>query len=147
TVGGATKGFVLDPLNPTGMYFLDFGASAVYFDDLQDHLYTLSGGNIQRWDADAPLVVTAKSKLFRFPKPTQSFACAQVVANSYPTVAPITFKLYADGVLKHTQTVLNGDSFRLPSGYYAETVQFELTTTNQILYAAVANSMAELAGI
>ena len=143
TVGGVTKGFVIDPLNPSGMYFLDFGASAVYFDDLQDHLYTLSGVNVQKWDGGAPLVVTAKSKLFRMPKPVQSFACAQVVADSYP----VTFNLYADGALKHTQTVANGNAFRLPAGYYAQTYQIELTTSSQVLYAAVANSVGELSTV
>lgn len=141
TVGGVTKGFVMDPMNPAGMFFFDFGAQAVYFDDLQDQLYILSGSSVQRWDAGSGLTTTVKSKLHRSPKPLAAYGCAQVIADGYPC----TFKLYADGTLKHTQTVTSAVPFRLPSGYYSDTTQLELSTNSQILYCAVAHSMLELA--
>ena len=141
TVGGVRKGFVIDPANASGMYFLDFGFDALYLDDLQDALFVLDGINIQKWDSGAAKTVTFKSKLFKLPKPTQAFACAEVVADAYP----VTFKLYADGALRHTQTVLDANPFRLPAGYYAMTYQIQVETTGAIQGAAMAHSMRELA--
>lgn len=137
---GARKCFILDPANPNGMYFLDFGIDALHVDDLQDALFVLDGVNIQKFDAGSPKTVTFK-KLYKMPKPTQGFACAEVVADAYP----VTFKLYADGNLKHTQTVTSSSPFRLPGGYYAETFQMEVSGSAAIQGLAVAHSMKELA--
>ena len=141
TVSGAKNAFVFDFSNPSGMYFLDFGVDALYLDDLQDALFVLDGVNIQKWDAGSAKTVTFKSKLFKMPKPTQAFSCAEVVADAYP----VTFKLYADGALKHTQTVANSSPFRLPPGYYAQTYQIEVSTTGAIQGIAMAHSMVEIA--
>lgn len=140
TVDGVKKGFVIDPANQGGMYFLDFGFDALHLDDLQDALYVLNGVNIQKWDTGAAKTVTFKSKLFKMPKPTQAFSCAEVVADTYPA----TFKLYTDGVLKHTQTVASAEPFRLPGGYYAQTYQIEVSTTGAIQGVVMAHSMTEL---
>jgi len=141
TVGGSRKGFVVDPANPSGVYFLDFGVDAVYVDDLQDALYVLDGVSVKKWDASSALTVTFKSKLHRLPKPACAFAVAEVTADAYP----VTFKLYADGVLRHTQTVASAAPFRLPSGYHAQTAQMEVSGTAAVQGVAVAHSMAELA--
>ena len=141
TQSGVRKGFVYDFSNPSGMYFLDFGFDALYLDDLQDALFVLDGGNVQKWDAGSPKTVTFKSKLFRCPKPVVGFACAQVVADNYP----VTFKLYADAVLKHTQVVASDQPFRLPGGYYGTDFQILVETTGAIQAVAVAHSMRELA--
>jgi hypothetical protein len=138
---GARKCFIFDPANPNGMYFLDFGVDALHVDDLQDALFVLDGVNVQKFDAGTPKTVTFKSKLHKLPKPTQGFACAEVVADTYP----VTFKLYADGTLKHTQTVADNKPFRLPSGYYANTVQIEVSGTTAVQGIAMAHSMQELA--
>lgn len=83
TVSGVHKAFLFDFNNPNGLYFMDFGADALYLDDLQDALYILdsTAGSVQKWDAGSAKTVTFKSKLFQMPKPTQAFACAQVVAD------------------------------------------------------------------
>ena len=141
TVSGAKKAFVFDFSNPSGMYFTDFGVDALYLDDLQDTLFVLGGVNIQKWDAGSAKTVTFRSKLFKMPKPTQAFSCAEVVADTYP----VTFKLYADGALKHTQTAANSNPFRLPAGYYAQTYQIQVETTGAIQGVAMAHSMTEIA--
>ena len=138
---GSAKGFVLDPANPNGMYFLDFGVDALYLDDLQDALYVLNGTSIGKWDAGTLKTVTFKSKEFALPKPMVGLACAQVTASAYP----VTFKLYADGVLKHTQTVANDSPFRLPGGYHAQMVQVEVSGTQAVQSIVLAHSMAEIA--
>jgi hypothetical protein len=143
TVGGVTKMFVLDPGNTTGMYFLDFGVDALCVDLLQDAMYVLSGTDIQKWDSGSALTVTFKSKLHVMPRPVQGFGAAQVRADAYP----VTFKLYADGVLVHTQTVASNDPFRLPGGYWAREFQVELSGTSPMQSGFVAHSIRELAQI
>lgn len=137
---GAKKGFIVDPRNPTGIYFLDSGADAVYVDAQQDSMYVLNGTSIQEWDTGTAMTATFKSKVFRTPKPVKTFACAEVVGDY-----PATFKLYADGVLKHTQTVTGAEPFRLPAGFYAQEFQIEVSTTLNIQGVAMAHSMTELA--
>jgi len=141
---GAAKGFVLDPANPQGMYFLDFGADAVHVDALQDALFILSGVNIQKFDAGAAKTVTFKSKLFHQPKPIPNFGCAQVTGSQ--TVGnPATFKLYVDGVIKHTQSVTSSNPFRLPGGFHGVDFQVEVSTTSDVQMVAMAHTMSELA--
>lgn len=141
---GTAKGFVIDPANPNGIYFLDFGVDAVHVDALQDALFVLSGVNVQKWDAGSALTTTFKSKLFHQPKPTPSFSCAQVTG-SQTVGTPATFKLYVDGVLKHTQTVTSSEPFRLPGGFHGVDFQIEVSTATDIQTVAMAHSMQELA--
>jgi predicted ATP-dependent protease len=103
----------------------------------------LKGTSIQKWDAGAPLTATARSKLHRLPKPTQAFSCAEVRADAYP----LTFKLYAAGALKHTQTVATGEPFRLPGGYYAQDIQIEIVTNKPVQGVMLAHSMQEMAAL
>lgn len=138
--GSGRKGFMIDPSNPQGLFFTDAGYAALHFDELQDQLYVLSGGSVQRWDAGEPLTCRFRSKMFTTLRPV-NFACAEVVADAYP----VTMRLYADGVLKHTQTVASREPFRLPSGYMALDWQLELEGTAAVQTMAIATSMIELA--
>lgn len=64
---GARRGFLLDPLNPRALLYLDKGYDALFFDKLQDALFVYDGGtgDVLKWDAGAALM-TAKfvSKVF-----------------------------------------------------------------------------------
>jgi hypothetical protein len=53
-------------------------------------------------------------------------------------------KLYADGVLKHTQTVTNSDIFRLPSGYKAQEFEVEITGSVAVNELCVYESQEEI---
>lgn len=139
TVAGVTKGFLLDPLSPTGMYFTDIRSDALFFDELQDQLYLLDGTNIKKWDAGAALEATFKSKVFMSPKPA-AMAVVKPIADAYP----FTWKLYADGVLRHTQTFTDGSIRRLPSGFMAEQWQEEIKTTVAVQMVIMAGSVKEL---
>lgn len=138
--GSGRKGFFIDPGNPKGAFFLDTGYTAMHLDEFRDQLFVLDGANIKQWDAGAAMTVKARSKVYRQTKPT-NFACAEVVADGYP----VTFRLYADGELKHTQTVASAEPFRLPSGYRAMNFQLEVEGTHAIQAVLVGQSMAELA--
>lgn len=138
--GGSRKGFLIDPSNPQGVFFLDIGYPAMHFDELQDQLYVLDGTSVKRWDAGSPMICTAKSKVFRQTQPT-TFGCVEVVADAFP----FTFKVWADGTLKHTQTVTSSEPFRLPSGFMATDWQIEVSGTVPVQAVLMASSMEELA--
>jgi hypothetical protein len=147
---GGRKGFFIDPNNPQGIYFMDTGYVGMYFDELRDHLYVLDGTSVKKWDS-APdgeewspggavfMTYRVKSKLFKMPFPL-NLAAAEVVATSYP----VTFKLYADNTLVHTETVAGRDPFWLPSGFRAYDYQIELSGTGPIQGVALASSKKEL---
>jgi len=139
--GSGRKAFMIDPANPSGLYFLDTGHAAMHFDELQDQLYVLSGTNVQRWDAGTTFMTArARSKVFRAPA-AMNFGAAEVVADAYP----LTLRVFADGMLRHTQTVTSRAPFHLPSGFMADDWQFEIETTGAVQGCAVATSMRELA--
>lgn len=138
--GTGRKGFVVDPSSTTGMYFLDAGYEAMHFDELRDQLYVLDGVNVKKWDAGDPMTVTAVSKTFKMPRP-MNFGAAEVVADSYP----VTFKVWADGVLRHEKTVTNQLPFRLPGGFSSMDWQLEITGSHAVQGVAMASNMQELA--
>lgn len=140
--GSGRKGFVVDP---SGQFlgFLDVGYSAMFFDKGRDQLYVLDGSSIKRWDAGGTaMTVNAKSKVWHTPYPT-NFAVAEVLADAYP----VTFKLHVDGAVKHTQTVANGNPFRLPSGFLAQEWQMEVQGDKPVLSAAIAHYVADLRSV
>lgn len=140
---GQRKGFMINPAQPAGIYFLDRGYEAMHLDELQDQLYVLDGTSVQRWDAGtAFMTFRARSKIFHMPKPL-NMACAEVVADTYP----VTARFFADGVLKHTQTVANRNPFRLPSGFRAFDWQVEVEGQNPVQGVAIATSVEELSQV
>jgi len=141
--GTGRRGFMIDPANPQGIYFLDAGYEGMHFDELRDQLYVLSGTSVMKWDgATAPMVCRFRTKQFRAPQPL-NFACAEVKADAFP----VTLRMWADGVLRHTEVVRSRDSFWLPSGYLASDWQFEIEGTSAVQSVAVATSIEELAQV
>jgi hypothetical protein len=140
--GSGRKGFIIDPSSPQGIFFLDTGYTAMHFDELKDQLYVLDGVNIKKWDAGSLMTVKARSKVFHNPKPI-NFSAAEVLADSYP----LTLRVYANGVLKHTQSVANNNPFRLPSGFLAQSWQMEIEGTSAVQSVAIATAVTELASI
>ena len=135
------SGFIFDP--ETGdLTFHDIAATAGYHDPLTGTLYLVVGGQIVTWDSSAALTYTWKSKKFVLPTPA-NFSCAQVVAGSYPLIA----KFYADGVLRHTQSVSSATPFRLPGGFRPESYEVEISGTPKVTMVALATSMQELASV
>ena len=133
-----TAGFVFNPT--TGDFTtLDFYATAGYSNPATGDLYLVVGGNIVKFDGSSAKTYTWKSKPFRASKPT-NFAAMQVDADSYP----VTAKVYADGVLKHTETVADGYPFRLPSGFVADEWEVELTGSAIVNTVVLASTMKEL---
>ena len=159
--GAGRKAFLIDPMNPTGLYFLDVGYEAMHFDELQDQLYILSTGNVQRWDAGAFMTVRAKSKEFRAPRP-MNFGWAEVTADAYPVTvrfdcvnlpaADVTKITTAMPILsaptpttvRYTATVTGRKPFPLPSGWLSDDFQIEVETSGAVQGVAMSTSIEEL---
>lgn len=161
---GTRKAFIIDPANPTGVYFFDTGYAASFFDELQDALYVLNGTSIQKWDAGAAMTYTFRSKEFRVGTPV-SMGRAEVVAETYPvtlrvraldmtaaevaalvSLKPLLTAIGTTGV-QYTVSVTGRDSVPLPSGFAATTWQIELTGTSPVQGVAIASTNEELAQV
>lgn len=66
------------------------------------------------------------------------------VLPEYADVPGVTFTLYADGAVAHTETVTSNEPFRLPGGYRAKHVEIELVGTVSVQQVDVATDMVEL---
>lgn len=140
-VSSSSKGGVIfDPatgdLTTTTSY-----ATAGWYDHSNGKTYLVINNEITEWNTGTSnLTYVWKSKQFLAERPV-NFGCCQVFADSY---ASLTLKVYADGVLKHTQTVTSAEPFRLPSGYRARVWEIEVTGTDTISKVFMATSMNEL---
>jgi hypothetical protein len=137
---GAWKGFVVDPVNPQGIYFLSKGYQAAYFDKLRNALFVLDGAIIKKWNAGPALMsATFRSKIITQPKP-EIAGCVRVIADAYP----VTVKVYGDGALKATATVASRKPVRFASGWKACEFQFEIEAQGRVTAVEVASSIREL---
>lgn len=158
---GQRRGFVIDPLNPTGVYFLSAWYDAAYFDELQGKLYVLSTTNtVQKWDAGAAaMTATFKSKVFTTTE--ANFAALRVTADQYPVTVTVDAGPFtsaelialtaaipgtsANGTfLRCASTVTSSDAVRLPSGFAATAWQVTVDTTGPVQLVELATSMTEL---
>jgi len=117
----------------------DQHATAAYTDPVNDTLFVVQSNTLREWNTSSALSYTWRSKEHRFDQ-SVSMARAMVKADAYP----VTFKLYADGTLIHTQTVTSGTPFPLPA-QRAVKVSFQLEGTAKVNSVTVATSAKELA--
>lgn len=121
---GNSGGFIVDPRGGKNAFVpLDFYAQCGYLDRKEGALYLVVAGNLVRFARGASRRSASwKSKIFRVPRPICP-AVAKVAASAYP----LTLKMWANGALKHTQSVANADFFTLPGGYKAHEFECELS--------------------
>jgi hypothetical protein len=142
--GSESKGFIIDPRGGRTSYIkLDFYATAGFNDLENDELYLVVGGAVYKFAQGSDLSYTWKTKKFHVARPMNP-GVAKVDCDSY-SPNPV-FKLYADGALKHTQTVTSDGLFRLPSGYKANEFEVELSASVPINEICVYESAGELGG-
>lgn len=142
--GSENKGFIFDPRGGKNTFVtLGFHATAGFNDLENDELYLVVAGGVVKFASGSGLNFSWRTKKFYTPRPINP-AVAKVDCDSYST-SP-TFKLYADGVLKHTESVSNSNVFRLPSGYKAQEFEVELTGSTAINECCVYESAEELRG-
>lgn len=139
-LSGPRAGFMIDTLNPTAVIFLSQGAYGVFMDTVSDQLYLLDTSyRVRKWASGSALAAQFTGLNQRQRAPTCPGA-ASVVATGWP----VTFRLYADGVLKHTKTVANELPFVLPAGYTAQNFQIKLEGAGPIEGAIVADGPEDL---
>ncbi len=136
---------VFDPENQAvGLTTGDSVAVNVFLDILTDTLYYTDGSDIFEWEGSATSALKTfiwKSAKHRFPR-LVNLGAASVEAESYNS---LTFKLYADGTLKFTKTVTDGEPFRLPGGYLANIYQVQLSGTDTVNGVSIAETIFDLA--
>lgn len=113
--------------------------TAGFYDATTDSLYLAQSTTLVKFDAGYAQPYKWQSKVFRVNYPT-NFGFGQVTAYQYP----VTFKVYADGVMRSATVVQNSKQFRLPSGFRAYEWWFEIEGTGEVLEAAIAQSTEEL---
>jgi hypothetical protein len=141
---GSEQGmFIIDPNNPeNGVVFFDVYATACYVDHLNDIMYLQIDDDIVAWDQAATQVTYRwKSKEFDLDD-AGTMQAGRVRAKTY---ADLVLRLYVDGALKHAETVLSDDPFRMPGGYSAHRFHIELEGTDEVKSVDVAETMSELA--
>jgi hypothetical protein len=134
-------GFVFEPRQGDAAFsYIDTYATAGYADLIQDELFLKVTTKIQKWNATGAYSnYTWLSGVSTLERP-ENLGVAMVRADAYP----VTFKLYADEVLKHTQSVSNNLPFRLPSGYKAAQYEVEISGANEVYEVLVASTPTEL---
>ena len=139
-----SKGFIFDPRGGKNSFVkLDFYATAGHNDLENDELYLVVGGSVVKFAGGSNLSYTWKSKKFYAQRPINP-GVAKLECLSY-SPAP-TFKIYADGNLKHTQTVTSSDLFRLPGGYKANEFEIQIEGSVSVNEVCVYESAGEIGG-
>lgn len=138
-----SKGFIFDPRGGKNSFVkLDFHATAGFNDLESDQLYLVVGGSLVKFaESSSSSDFVWRGKKFYTPRPINP-AVAKVQCDSYSPNP--TMKLYADGLLKHTQTVTDSNTFRLPSGYKANEFEIELSGSVPINEVCVYESAEEI---
>ena len=142
--GSESKGFIFDPRGGKNSYIkLDFYATAGINDLENDELYLVVAGSVVKFAQGSSLSYTWRTKEFYTQRPVNP-GVAKVNCDSYSPNP--TLKLYADGVLKHTQTVTSSSIFRLPSGYKANQFEIELSGSVPINEVCLYEEVGEIGG-
>ena len=112
-------------------------ATAAYSDGTD--LFLMVGNDIVKWQGSS----TKKTYLWRSKverTPLVNMGRAQVFADG-----ALTFRLYAGGLLKHTQAVTDSGEFPLPAGYLADEWHVEMEGSATVREYAVAETSEDLA--
>lgn len=96
--------------DPGHVVDLDQYCSAAYNDPLRSALYLAQDGDINRFDAGAPMTYVYRTKEYRTPGDICP-GYAKVEAEAYPVI----FRLYCNGAMRFQKSVLNNRPFRLPA--------------------------------
>lgn len=139
--GDKQAGFIFDPEAPqNGLIHIDLYATAGHNDLERDKLYLQIGADIKEFDAGIePMLAVWKSGIQRTPKPV-NMGAAQVIARGYP----VTLKLFADGVLKHTRIVTSKEFFRMVAGYTSEYWEVQIESENIVSDVFVTETISDL---
>lgn len=146
TQAGSSKGFQVDMADTRGFYFQDVGFDDLYWDELQDALFVLSGTNVQKWDSGALQPGSFTSKAFRSTRPNK-FNWVQVVADSFPVTIDITYTLHRSYQVVNMVTgmsITSAAAVRLPAGNLGVEWTVKVTASDGVQAVYLADSIEEL---
>jgi hypothetical protein len=115
-------------------------------DDNALYLLTVTDGGayaIEKWEGAATKATMTWKSGEIYTSPT-NFGCAQIVGADFGAAGSISFKWYADGVLKNTTTVTDESSFRLPAGFLSGCHEVEVQTSVDFDWILIGHSPREL---
>lgn len=137
--GSVAAGFCFNPADKS-LTPLDLHATAGFYDHETGELFLCINEELVQWQplAGEYIPYVWRSKLFTT-EPV-NFSAAKVIADNYP----LTLRLYANGTLRRTKTVVDDRPFRLPGGYRAENWAVELTGTAAVYGLVIAEGMGEI---
>lgn len=129
-----------------GVVHSDIYATAAFADPRRDELFLAlpADNDLYKWDADRNALKQARwrSRRFVIDRP-QNIGAGKVIGDI--DCRCLTLRLYADGRLRHTQTVTDQRPFRMKMGYRAREYEVELEGTATVRELHLAGSIAELA--
>lgn len=138
---GTTRGGFIFDVTSRQFILHDIYATAGYRDLQRDKLFlAFEDRSLKTWFEGSAKAYTWQSKKFTMPQ-IMGFSCAQLEAESYPMV----LKVYADGVLIHSQTVTSRNPFRLPPKVGRDW-ELRIEGDREVFSVSLATSMTELAG-
>lgn len=133
---GARTGFMFRPSTQEWVDLPGLVATAMYRDTVGDALYLCEGGRIKKFRGGPRLIQRWKSPVTV--TPMMDFAAARVTGDY-----PLTFRLYRDTRLIHTQQVLRDEPFKLPAGL-GTGWEIEVTSAKILLGISLATTEGEL---
>lgn len=140
---GTTTGCYAFDLVTGNVSTLSLNATAVFVDKVTDTMYAASGTSIAAvFGSTTKRTGRWKGKIWRLPS-ENSFAWLHVDSDFS---APVTVRIYADGVLWHTATVTSASPVRLPAGRYQEW-QIDVETSATVTSVLVTSETRELQSV
>ncbi len=140
-----TKGCLAFDLAAKKLSRVDLQADAVYGELVSDTLFVASGTSILATFAGSTRR-TGRWKSKRMTMPAQAGMAWLKVYGDQTAPAPVTVRIYGDGVLRHTATVTNTNPQRLPTGRWLE-YEVEVESTARITCVVVAGNTQELQSV
>jgi hypothetical protein len=132
-------GFIFDFSNKSIVQISTY-CTAAHSDLAEGALYMLVGGDVYLFDDDSAARVQGEWTSKESATTPVTFSAAKVDAETYP----VTFKLFAGGINKHTQVVANAQPFRLPTGYSGERWTCQVIGDAVVDGIIVAETMSEI---
>ncbi len=119
-----------------------FSATCAFISPLSDQFYSVQGSTLYQFNGGADLPAVWQSREQVLERPT-NYAFAQAVATG-----TWSLEFYADGVLRHTQTITQPvTNFRLPGGFLSDRWKLKITGTGRFRELRAASTATGLAGL
>ncbi len=135
---GAAQGTLLFDFARASLTTMSLFATAAYNDPRRNELFLMVGNDIVKFEgggARRTMVWRSGDEL----TPETAMCAGRVIAAAYP----LTYRLYGDNTLRHTQSVASAEPFPMPGNYTARRWSFEVEATAEVTEAGYAEMIDE----